>query len=81
MRRKQQILVGRVSRELRCQRARDEEGAANTGRRSEQRAALPVTARDVEGAANTSRKSEQRAALPVSARDEEGAASQYRQLS
>ena len=42
MRREQQILVGGLNRELHCQgSARDEERAANTGRRIEQRVALP----------------------------------------
>ena len=54
--------------------ARDEERAANTGRRSEQRAVLPESARDEERAANTGRRSEQRAVLPEGARDEERAA-------
>ena len=51
--------------------ARNEERAANTGRSSEQRAALPESARDEERPANTGRRSEQREALPESARDEE----------
>ena len=38
MRREQQTLVGGVNRELLPASARDEERAANTGRRSEQRA-------------------------------------------
>ena len=38
MRREQQTLVGGVNRELLPESARDEERAANTGRRSEQRA-------------------------------------------
>ena len=54
--------------------ARDEERAANTGRRNEQRDVQPESARDEERAANTGRRSEQRDVLPKSARDEERAA-------
>ena len=54
--------------------ARDEERAANTGRRSELRVALLRSARDKERSANTGRRSEQGAVLPENARDEERAA-------
>ena len=74
MRREQQTLVRGINREQCCQRVQGmtRERAANTGRRSKHRAALPEIARDEERAADTGR-SEQRAALPESARDEERA--------
>ena len=82
MRRHQKTLVGGVKQRAALpESAKDEETAANTGRRSEQRETLSECARDEETAANTGRRraantgtrSEQRATLPGSARNEERA--------
>ena len=60
--------------------AKDEERAANTGRRSEQRAVLPGSAKNEERAAKTGRRSKQRALLPGSARDKKSNKLQHKTL-